>query len=251
MAGSSPAMTIATPCVLCRARRAGQLAHEARDRQRFCVVALPSRSRLCLERADQRRTDHQGFGAAARCARPASAVRTPKPTATGSVVCRLMRATAARDLGGIGRRSAGDAGDRDVVDEARGIREHRGSRRSSVVGVARRMKFEPGLERRQAKLVVLLGRQVDDDQAVDACGLCVSQKARPRRRCRPGCSIPSARSASCRRPCETRAPGERLRQGLPGLERALTAAWIAGPSAIGSVNGMPSSITSAPAFGSA
>ena len=28
-------------------------------------------------------------------------------------------------------------------------------------------------------------------------------------------------------------------------------AWIAGPSAIGSVNGMPSSITSAPAFGSA
>jgi hypothetical protein len=28
-------------------------------------------------------------------------------------------------------------------------------------------------------------------------------------------------------------------------------AWIAGPSAIGSVNGMPSSITSAPAAGSA
>ena len=37
----------------------------------------------------------------------------------------------------------------------------------------------------------------------------------------------------------------------PALSARSPAAWIAGPSAIGSVNGMPSSITSAPAFGSA
>src|SRR5262245_56514415 len=37
----------------------------------------------------------------------------------------------------------------------------------------------------------------------------------------------------------------------PALSARCDDAWIAGPSAIGSVNGMPSSITSAPAFGSA
>src|SRR5262245_13621036 len=37
----------------------------------------------------------------------------------------------------------------------------------------------------------------------------------------------------------------------PALRARRPAAWIAGPSAIGSVNGMPSSITSAPAPGSA
>jgi len=37
----------------------------------------------------------------------------------------------------------------------------------------------------------------------------------------------------------------------PALSARKPAAWIAGPSAIGSVNGMPSSSTSAPAPGSA
>src|SRR5262245_40813225 len=37
----------------------------------------------------------------------------------------------------------------------------------------------------------------------------------------------------------------------PALSARCDEAWIAGPSAIGSVNGMPSSITSAPAAGSA
>ena len=37
----------------------------------------------------------------------------------------------------------------------------------------------------------------------------------------------------------------------PAASARRPAAWIAGPSAIGSVNGMPSSITSAPAAGSA
>jgi hypothetical protein len=35
----------------------------------------------------------------------------------------------------------------------------------------------------------------------------------------------------------------------PAFKARRPAAWIAGPSAIGSVKGMPSSITSAPAFG--
>jgi hypothetical protein len=37
----------------------------------------------------------------------------------------------------------------------------------------------------------------------------------------------------------------------PAFRARWPAAWIAGPSAIGSENGIPSSITSAPAFGSA
>jgi hypothetical protein len=37
----------------------------------------------------------------------------------------------------------------------------------------------------------------------------------------------------------------------PALSARNPAAWIAGPSAIGSVNGMPSSTISAPALGSA
>ena len=37
----------------------------------------------------------------------------------------------------------------------------------------------------------------------------------------------------------------------PALSARRPAAWIAGPSAIGSENGMPSSMTSLPALGSA
>ena len=68
----------------------------------------------------------------------------------------------------VGRRRAGDAGDRDVVDEARGVGEHR--RQPLVVsrGRGKTNEVEAGLERRQAELVVLLGRQVHDDQPVDA-----------------------------------------------------------------------------------
>ena len=38
---------------------------------------------------------------------------------------------------------------------------------------------------------------------------------------------------------------------MPAFSARRPAAWIAGPSAIGSVNGMPISMMSAPAFGSA
>ena len=159
-----------------------------------------------LERVDQRRADHDAVGAGAM-ARACSAVRTPKPTATGKRGVALDARDRGRDLAGVGRRRAGDAGDRDVVDEARGVREH--GRQALVVGGRRREadEVEPGLERRQAQLLVFLGRQVDDDQAVDAGRLGVGEKARRRRRCRSDCSSPSARSASRRRPRGTRAPG--------------------------------------------
>ena len=88
-----------------------------------------------------------------------------------------MRATALADLVGVGRRRAGDAGDRDVIDEARGVREHGGQ--ALVVGRRRRQadEVEARLQRRQAELLVFLRRQVDDDQAVDAGGLRVGEEA--------------------------------------------------------------------------
>ena len=150
-----------------------QLGHRldgARRRLALLVEAVLAPRRPAPSRPRRRRR-------LAAMARACSAVRTPKPTATGSLVWRLMRATAACDLAGIGRGRAGDAGDRDVVDEARGVREHR--RQALVVGGRRREpdEVEPGLERRQAKLLVLLGRQVDDDQAVDAGRLGVGEKS--------------------------------------------------------------------------
>ena len=103
------------------------------------------------------------------------------------------------------------------------------------------MKLSPALQRREAKLVVFLGRQIDDDQAVDAGRLRIGEETCRRRRCRSDCSSPSARSACRRRPCGIRAPARSVFFSVcPALSARRPAAWIAGPSAIGSVNGMPS-----------
>ena len=51
-----------------------------------------------------------------------------------------------------------------------------GRRLSSVVGVARRMKLQARLQRRDAQFGIFLGRQVDDDQAVDAGGFCIGEE---------------------------------------------------------------------------
>jgi hypothetical protein len=72
------------------------------------------------------------------------------------------------DIGGFSGGSAGDAGDRDVIDKARGVLQHLGQ--AFVIGGGRGKADEveaSGLGG-QAKLGILLGRQVDDDQAVDA-----------------------------------------------------------------------------------
>ena len=58
-----------------------------------------------------------------------------------------------------------------------------------------------------------------------------------------GVSLSSARNS--------RASCSVLTSVCPPLSARSPAAWMAGPSAIGSENGMPSSMTSAPALGSA
>ena len=158
-----------------------------------------------LDRVDQRRADHHAvgaFGDGARLLRGAHA-EADRDRQLGVALDARHRGV---DLVRVGRGRAGDAGDRDVIDKARGVGEHR--RQPLVVGGRRREpdEVQAGLQRRQAKLLVLLGRQIDDDQAVDAGGLCIGEKLRRRRRCRSDCSSPSARSASRRRPCGRRAP---------------------------------------------
>ena len=87
-----------------------------------------------------------------------------------------MRAIAAETAAGIRRGGAGNAGDRDVVDEARRIGEH--GRQPLVVGGRRGEadEIDAGLERRQAQFGVLLRRQIDDDQPIDAGGLGIGEK---------------------------------------------------------------------------
>ena len=145
-----------------QARRRGPLTAATVD-----GVARPSPSSevaTASTRAEPTTTPSAARPIAAACA----AVLTPKPTATGNMVCRLILVTASADLRRVGRGRAGDAEDRDVVDEAGGVGEH--GRQPPVVGGRRRQpdEVDAALHRRQAKLVVVLGRQVDDDQAVDA-----------------------------------------------------------------------------------
>src|SRR5205823_1293607 len=72
--------------------------------------------------------------------------------------------------GGIGRAGAGDAGDGDVIDEAAGVLD---DLRQAVVVAGRRREadeIEVGGAGRRGQLGVFLGRQVDDDDAVDPGG---------------------------------------------------------------------------------
>ena len=126
-----------------------------------------------------------------------------------------------RDVSRIGHGRTRDAGDGDVIDEARRIREHGGQ--ALVVGRRRRQadKIHPGLERRQAQLLVLLGRQVNDDESVDAGGFRIPEKAVD--------AINVDRVVVSHEHQRRRIVGlakragdfERLAHGLPGLERAL------------------------------
>ena len=100
---------------------------------------------------------------AAACA----GVRMPKPTATGSALCRRRRADRGADLIGQRRLGTGDAGDRHVVEKAAGVAEHLGQ--AAIVGGRGHEtdEMQAVAARRQAQLVVFLGRQVDHDQPVD------------------------------------------------------------------------------------
>ena len=105
-----------------------------------------------------------------------SGVVMPKPTATGRSVWRRSRSTAPLIASSVAEPAAGDAGDRDVVDEAAGVLKHR--RQALVVGRRRRQpdEVDAGVQRRDAQLVILFRRQVDDDQPVDAGGLGVGEE---------------------------------------------------------------------------
>ena len=174
------------------ASRPGRSASERRTRapavSRRRLARLWSRlSRTALTSAEPTTT----ASAAAAMARAWPAVLTPKPTAIGSVRLALDARHIRLHLRDVRRLGAGDAEHRDIIDEARGVREdRRRSRWSSVVGVARRMKLRPASHRRQAQLVVLLGRQVDDDQAVDAGRFRRRRESARRRGCRSDCNSP-------------------------------------------------------------
>ena len=164
------------------AHRAAPRTASARARTLACRAGTRAGvARPCASRFLARRSIRAEPTTAASAMRAISAAcsgsRMPKPTATGSRVCRLMRATSGRHPLGHGRLLAGDAGDRDVVDEARDVLEHR--RQALVVGGGRRQpdEVEAGRARRQAELGVLLRRQVDHDQPVGTGGLGVRQEA--------------------------------------------------------------------------
>ena len=145
------------------------------------------------------------------------------------------------------RTDAGDPRHRDVVDEAAGVAEHLGQ--AAIVGRRRRHADEAQVlrQRRQAELVVLLGRQIDDDQAIHAGGLRLVEEAL-------GAVVVDRVVVAHQHegrlgvaPAKAAHEVQRAGKRHAGLERAEAAGLDAGPSAIGSVNGMPISIRSAPA----
>ena len=138
-------------------------------------VGLPSAVQAAAHGFDQRRADHDAVGALrdrARLLRRAHA----EADADRQFGMALDARDRGCDLARVRRGGAGNAGDRDVIDKARSVREH--SRQPLVVGRRRGEadEIEAGLQRRQAKFGVLLGRQIDDDQPVDAGGFGVRQK---------------------------------------------------------------------------
>ena len=143
----------------------------------FAPVALPFLSSERPQGVDQRRADHDAVGVLRRWRRRFRAFFTPKPTATGRLVCALDARNRRADLRRVRSGRAGDAGDRDIVDKARGIREN--GRQTPVVGGRRREADEVQAcrKRGQAELRILFRRQIDDDQAIDAGGFGIVEKA--------------------------------------------------------------------------
>ena len=208
---------------------------------RGCILAM------LADQLDDRRADHDAVRDARRSAAACSGVRTPKPTATGRSVAAFRRGDRVLDRGWRRLLLAGDPGDRDVVEEPARAFEHRGqargvggrggeadrgdARRRAAPGRARRLPRagyrRRSRRRRRPRRTVGEPFGAAPDHRVGIAhqherhvGMARAEGGGDARRCRRW---------SCPRP--------RLRR---------FAAWIAGPSAIGSVNGMPSSITSAP-----
>ena len=140
------------------------------DRRTVAAVGLPSGSRL-LRTASTSAEPTTTPSAPSAMARACSAGTHAEADADRKLGMPLDARDRVRDLAGVRRRRAGNAGDRDVIDKARRVREH--GRQPFVVGRRRGEadEIEAGLERRQAQFRVLLRRQIDDDQPVDAGAL--------------------------------------------------------------------------------
>ena len=100
----------------------------------------------------------------------------------------------------------------------------------------------------RGELDAFLGRIIDDEHAVDAGRLRIGRRSGRRHSARSDSRSPSARPASRCRWREMRAPSPApASRPMPRASARSLAFWITGPSAIGSLNGTPSSMMSAPA----
>ena len=139
-------------------------------------MVLPLRADHIGHRVDDRRADHDAVGRGADHPRLLGGLDA-EADADRQVGVALDALDRGRDLARVRQRRAGDAGHRHVVDEARRVLQHLGQ--PLVVGGGRRQpdEVDAGLQRRDAQLLVHLGRQVDDDQPVDAAVDRVGQEA--------------------------------------------------------------------------
>ena len=215
------------------------------------AVAVPFASSGVGDLVHQRRADHHGVGDAGDRLRRARAFFMPKPTATGRPDGALTRATAGADAW------------RSRLPRRRSRRPPRRNRRSRRCGEHGRQALVVGGRRRQpdqasagassasaAEPSASSGGQSTTirpstpaaarvaGEALEAVGIDRVQVAHQDDR-RVGVALaeaahqrPASAAASCR-PSSARWP----------------ARWIGGPSAMGSENGKPSSIRSAPAAG--
>src|ERR1700730_9408481 len=170
-------------------------------------VALPPSSRLCLTPQ-----------ITCRCLLPRTHTypnRNRKPIMALDTGARLGRPRR------VGRRRAGNPGDRDIVDKPGRIREN-GRQAPLIRGRGSEAnKIEARQQRGKAELLVLFRRQVDNDQTIDACVFCISQK--------PIYAVDIDRIVVAHENnghvvvCASKRTHhiERLAQGLAGLERPL------------------------------
>ncbi len=112
------------PCARARRRPAAEPSRARPRRRRFRRRSPPGRR--CADTSAEPTTAASATRAtAAAC----SGVLMPKPTATGRSVWRSQALDGLlRRFGVAGRPRAGDAGDRDIIDEAAGIAQHRRQR---------------------------------------------------------------------------------------------------------------------------
>ena len=158
------------------------------------ALALPFSIQALAQGVHQRGTDDDAIGTFGHFA-GAGRIVDAESDGHRQVGLRLMRAPAAATVAAIGRGRTGDAGDRDVIDEARGVAEHR---RQAVViggGGGQADEGEPGLRRRQAQLSSASGGR-STTMSPSTPALLASSRYLRRRRRRPDCNSPSIRSAS-------------------------------------------------------